>query len=496
MCVRCLERLYALHSEKIGIFQDVMILVRSMILTSSIETQHALLSLLAALLGVSSDSSHVQVHVPGNAEQLLNVESVSQLCQFVAWGHTNTSQIGNLLDSANNNVRLLTNGSNSPINETPKVNKKSAPSNANSKGRKIVDSDVSCPKVWFVAPAGAIPPPPNLIRGPFRVSELYDMMQKRQLHQHSLVTASNVEDYNTEMDGDEAVKEASIDTGKWRMIERVWQLRWQLCTEGAGVYRASDVALIALKALNRLVELHQSVDHRGVPYHPIPIAKKLLCGLGGASADNSEMLSQRDFLAIISQAMLCNDPQVVSASASLVHSLMKYNGEACAKLYLTGVFLFAMGFTGSNFQTIAELLNLTHLKQNFRSGFAAAADEKELPVKELSILGNLLPEGLLFMLVNYGPERFTEVFVGDFDTPEVIWNFKMRQHLVEMIQQHLGDFPKRLRQNTTSKFEYCPIPGIAYKRLESEIFCHNYYLGNLCDEVRIHVKFTYSIIYF
>lgn len=35
-----------------------------------------------------------------------------------------------------------------------------------------------------------------------------------------------------------------------------------------------------------------------------------------------------------------------------------------------------------------------------------------------------------------------------------------------------------------------PIPsllshiGVAYKRLEQEIFCHNYYLRNLCDETR------------
>ena len=91
---------------------------------------------------------------------------------------------------------------------------------------------------------------------------------------------------------------------------------------------------------------------------------------------------------------------------------------------------------------------------------------------------------MLWVLLNYGPERFTEIFVGDFNTPEVIWNFKMRKHLVEMIHQHLGDFPKRLWQNTCSKYEYCPIPGIAYKQLENEIFCHNYYLSNLCDEVR------------
>jgi DnaJ family protein C protein 13 len=86
-------------------------------------------------------------------------------------------------------------------------------------------------------------------------------------------------------------------------------------------------------------------------------------------------------------------------------------------------------------------------------------------VKDRSILGNMLPEGVLYVLVNYGFEKFSEIFVGNFDTPEVIWNFDMRKHLVEMIRQHLGDFPQRLWQNTTTEYDYCPIPGIAFKRL-------------------------------
>ena len=39
-------------------------------------------------------------------------------------------------------------------------------------------------------------------------------------------------------------------------------------------------------------------------------------------------------------------------------------------------------------------------------------------------------------------------------------------------------------QFAIASFQYCPIPGVAYKRLEREMFCHNYYLNNLCDEVR------------
>lgn len=73
MCIRCLERLYAIHSDKIGIFEDVIILIRSMALTKSTESQHRLLSLVGTLLGVSDEKEEYgSVHVPGNAEQMLN----------------------------------------------------------------------------------------------------------------------------------------------------------------------------------------------------------------------------------------------------------------------------------------------------------------------------------------------------------------------------------------------------------------------------------------
>lgn len=60
----------------------------------------------------------------------------------------------------------------------------------------------------------------------------------------------------------------------------------------------------------------------------------------------------------------------------------------------------------------------------------------------------------------------------------------MRAHLAKMVLQHLGDFPLTLRQNMEARYEYCPIPGIAHAPLASEVFCHNYFLRNLCDSKR------------
>ena len=134
-------------------------------------------------------------------------------------------------------------------------------------------------------------------------------------------------------------------------IEDVWQLRWQLLTRGEGVYNPSEISLIAIRALTRLVDMHRSVDYRGVPYHPIPIAKKILCGLSGDKSGPNA----RDSLFVISQAMLCNDSKLVEGAAELLHKLMMHNEEACSKLYLTGVFMFAAGYTGSNYHSISKV---------------------------------------------------------------------------------------------------------------------------------------------
>jgi len=486
MCIRCLERLYAIHASSIGPFTDVMILVRSMTSTRSVETQHRLLGLLATVLGVSGDAKDERYEVadiPENAEQLLNIDSISQLCQFVAWGHTNGDQVGNMLSRVvsvgMNGKALLTDGTDSGpggSSTTP------PPSSATS----TVAGDSACPSVWFVAATGRIPPPPELIKGPFRVSDLMKMMETGDVTPYDLVTTSHVEEYDMEGDG-EAVQEAQIDTGKWKRLNQVWQLRWQLCTDGSSavIYSPSDVALLALKALTRLVDLHRSLDSRGVPYVPIPTAKRILCGSSrdpNFASDTGDTLTNP--LPIVCQALLCNEGRIVEQAADLIFKLCQHNERAVSKLYLTGIYFFVFCYTGSNFRSLAKLLHSTHLKQHFKSGFAAAADESELPMKDRSILGHMLPEGLLFILTNYGVDRFAEVFVSNADTPEVIWTFDMRKHLIEMIRQHLGDFPLRLFQNTTTEYEYCPMPGVAYKRLEKEIFCHNYYLHNLCDEVR------------
>ena len=52
-----------------------------------------------------------------------------------------------------------------------------------------------------------------------------------------------------------------------------------------------------------------------------------------------------------------------------------------------------------------------------------------------------------------------------------------------MIEQHIGDFPARLKQFTLAAYDFCPIPSIHYSQLNKEIYVHEYYLrwiNNVC----------------
>ena len=450
MCIRCMHRLYSIHWSKIGPVPDLMILIHSMAKTKSVETQHRLLELAAALLGVNL-SRHLgeEADVPDNAEQMLNSESIGQLCQFAAWGHNTGERVESLLSRS--------------------VSASSA--------QAAIDAS---PAVWFVASASKVPPPAESIRGPFTVLDLKRLTAEDELNPFDLVTASHANEYDQLSTG--RTEERHIDTGKWKRLNDVWQLRWLLCmdkADGEGVLTPSEVAIIALKALTRLVELHKSVDSSGAPYIPIPTAKRILSGRDRqVSASNDAGANP---LSILAQSLLCSDGRVVEIGANLLHKLLEHNQETMSKLYLSGVFFFALSYPGSNFSFIAKLLECSHLNQNFQSGFKATAGDDN-PMRDRSFLGTMLPEGLLFVLVNYGFERFAQIFIGEADTPEVIWTQEMRAHLVEMIRQHLGDFPQRLLQNNTAEYEFCPIPPLAYRKLKNEIFCHNFYLSNLCDE--------------
>ena len=454
-CTKCLSRLYDVCRDIIGGFDDMLLIVRMLDQATNMELQHAILDFMELL---SREET--------NLHQLLQKEFVDRIIKYASLAHLNPDQIGNVLARATSNVLMLKDAADSkkadfrpegsePVSDEDMVNRH--------KRSVWVPDDFACPKVWFIAPSGVIPPPQNKQRGPFHVSEILDLLNTQRIDDTCLVAPSVM---NDDVENDKM--EAIVDTGRWKLITEYFQLRMQMLFPGKAVYSPAEVASKALVFLSRLGAVHKSANSKKVIFHPIPTSKKIM--------------SDPEHLAVIAQLMLSNDGRVVEIASDLLKSLVEYNIHANSKLYLTGTFFFACRYAGNNFLPLANLFEVTHLQQSFHDSAASVA--RDLPLGIKSVLGNILPTAVITILVNYGPERFATVFTGDFDTPEVIWNAAHRHHVVEMIDQHIGDFPGRLRQYNLARYDYCPIPKIHFAELDKEVYVHEYYLRNLCDEVK------------
>nr|XP_050853264.1 dnaJ homolog subfamily C member 13 isoform X3 [Vespula vulgaris] len=250
----------------------------------------------------------------------------------------------------------------------------------------------------------------------------------------------------------------------WRMISQVPQLKWTLVARGIPVINESELATLILNILIKMCEYFPSRDADDAVIRPLPRVKRLLSDL--------------QCLPHIVQLLLTFDPVLVERVATLLCEIMRDNADV-SKIYLTGVFYFILMYTGSNVLPIARFLQLTHTKQAFRSDDNISSD-----IMQRSILGQLLPDAMVSYLENHGAEKFAQIFLGDFDTPEAIWNAEMRRMLIEKIAAHIADFTPKLRSHTMAKYQYIAIPAVRYPQLENELFCQIFYLRHLCDTVK------------
>ncbi|XP_003371952.1 putative DnaJ domain protein [Trichinella spiralis] len=288
----------------------------------------------------------------------------------------------------------------------------------------------------------------------------------------------------------------------WKPLESVAQFRWTLVASGTAQMNETKLAVKILDILLRMIDYFPSRDLEGCIIRPPSKVKQIL--------------ASSSCLPHIVQLFLTFDPDIVARTAKLLKALIQ-DSPVISKLYLTGLYYFALMYSGSNIMPIAELFHCSHKMQAFCS--VKNGDT----VAKRSILYSLLPEAAIFCLENYGAEKYAEIFLSEFDNPEVIWNSEMRyqffclffvvenfqfspqlllssinynrwfqmfccdhfrRYLIGKIAAHVCDFTVRLPSNVKALYRYCPLPKINYAQLENEMFCHIYYLRNLCDRDR------------
>jgi hypothetical protein len=468
LCAKCLIRLYDVCYDLIpGGFDDMMIIVKMLESSNHLELQQYLIDLLISL---SKESS--------NLHQLLDKYFVDVLIKYVSLAHINPDQIGNVLARATSTILMIKNDESSASSSSSATSpgatsstvggsiggrSEEEESDRQHKRTLWIPDDISCPKVWYIAPSTSpLPPSKHLQKGPYRVSELMSEVETNRIDVSWFAAPATTEE------ADDSSFLSIIDTGRWKPIREVFQLRIQMLFPGKAIYSPSQIAFKGLKLLSSLSNIHKTNNTKGIPFYPLPLSKRIM--------------SEYHHLAIFSTLLLSNDPSVVDMTSDLVRNLVELNHISNSKLYLTGLFYFACRYSGSNYGALSHLLSVTHLKQSFHD--SAISFAKELPIHSKSVLGSILPSAMISVLHNYGPERFASIMIGDYDTPEVIWNQQQRKHMIEMIDQHLGDYPLRLKQFSLSSYDYCPIAKIHYAFLDKEIYVHEYYLKNLCDERR------------
>ena len=185
VCCRSLSRLYSVCWDTIGAFDDMLLIVKMLDEATNIELQHCLLDLIELL---SAEES--------NLHQLLDKTFVASIIKYASLAHLNPDQIGNVLARLTSNVLAIKSGEDSG----PMTSQRPPPKQGNGQGEDSqkdpaqrprslwIPDDFACPRVWFVAPSmpsslGALPPVQSR-RGPFRVSEIMEMLDRSVLLTH------------------------------------------------------------------------------------------------------------------------------------------------------------------------------------------------------------------------------------------------------------------------------------------------------------------------
>ncbi|CAG2054418.1 unnamed protein product [Timema podura] len=233
----------------------------------------------------------------------------------------------------------------------------------------------------------------------------------------------------------------------WRTLQQVPQLKWCLLAKGTPVVNESDLATLVLNTLNAMCKYFPSRDPDDAIIRPLPRVKRLL--------------SDSVCLPHLVQLLLTFDPVLVEKVATLLCEVLKDN-PAVSTIYLTGVFYFILMYTGSNVLPIARFLQLTHTKQALKGTDKASSVYVSLSfqtsdIMQRSVLGQLLPEAMVNYLENHGAEKFAQIYLGEFDTPEAIWNHEMRQVFDTNADREAGSAHRRV-QSQAAQQHSCIVP--------------------------------------
>ena len=256
----------------------------------------------------------------------------------------------------------------------------------------------------------------------------------------------------------------------WVKLKDVRPLRWRFLMVGSGSLTAVERAEYCVDILLMLCAMFPVQDEYGVLMRPLPRARMIL----------SDM---KTVLPHIVQLLITQQPTLIEKASILIKMIVDKNDKLIEKLYRTGLFTFAFMYQGSNVLPLIQLVKSTHLMQSFQ-GFETALGMDDNSVVEKSILSTVFPDAVVLYLHNRSALDFTRTYIGEHDTPELIWTQEMRDKLTQELAQHASDFSWQLREYPLSVYDYEPVPSVAFDQLKEEVWLHTVYMNNLADTTR------------
>ena len=260
------------------------------------------------------------------------------------------------------------------------------------------------------------------------------------------------------------------DDWEWKSLASFRCLRWKFMMTGSSPETPVDVAAGCLDIMLMLVGMFPVKDIFGTNMKPLPRARVML-------SDMKKVLPH------VVQVLLTQHPKLIESASVLVKMIVEENADLVRKLYRSGLFCFAFMYQGSNVLPLVELVKATHDKQQFQ-GFEDALRMSDKNIVKKSILSTIFPDSLVLYLHHRSQHDFVKTYLGENDTPELIWTKSMRDVLMHELAQHTADFAWQLREFPMSVYEYEPVPAIAFEELKEEVWLHTVYLKNLSDTVR------------
>jgi hypothetical protein len=106
------------------------------------------------------------------------------------------------------------------------------------------------------------------------------------------------------------------------------------------------------------------------------------------------------------------------------------------------------------------------------------------------LLQRFLPATLAVVLKEEGPETMLNLFDGESDTPELIWESSMRAELRNIIAEQLDACIEKRRESGVGNESFVLEPGVRvkYKTLEDELFVGGVYVSRFLKEPTYNVR--------